>query len=269
MRLVVPSQPKPNTPDFIRQQYAFTAHIRDPEKYPGPTDVEDRRMGIYRELLYNNVESFLEGNFPVIRKIIDDEAWHGMVRDFFARHESHTPYFAEIPREFIQYLQEERGERPEDPPFLVELAHYEWVEAALAIAPEEPVNAAESEGIERGGDLLEGIPLLSNLAWPLAYRFPVHKISPDVLPNEPPAEPAYLVIYRNRDDAVGFLEVNAVTFRLLQLLQEDSPPTGREAMQRIAEELAHPNPDVVVQGGLDILKHLYFLDIVIGVRATA
>ncbi len=55
--------------DFIQQQYDFAAHIRNPEQNPAPAGIEDRRMGIYRELFYNNVEGFLSNGFPVLAGI--------------------------------------------------------------------------------------------------------------------------------------------------------------------------------------------------------
>jgi len=73
-------------PAFKKHQYEFTAHLRDPKKNAMPDGIEDRRMGIYRELLYNNIESFIASGFPVLREIYNDENWHKMVRDFFARH---------------------------------------------------------------------------------------------------------------------------------------------------------------------------------------
>ena len=48
-----------NSPTFKKHQYEFTAHIRDPERNARPDGIEDRRMGIYRDLFYNNVEGFL------------------------------------------------------------------------------------------------------------------------------------------------------------------------------------------------------------------
>ena len=91
-------------PEFIQRQYDFAAHIRDPEHAPAPPDVEDRRMAIYRELFYNNVEGFLSNTFPVLREIYDDSHWHAMVRDYFSHHQSQTPLFLEIPREFLGWL---------------------------------------------------------------------------------------------------------------------------------------------------------------------
>ena len=86
---------------FKKHQYAFTAHLRDPANNPAPHGIEDRRMGIYRDLLYNNVESFIANGFPVLRSIYNDNSWHRMVRDFYSRHPCRSPLFLEIPREFL------------------------------------------------------------------------------------------------------------------------------------------------------------------------
>jgi hypothetical protein len=234
---------------FIQQQYAFAAHIRQPDQNPAPEDIEDRRMAIYRELFYNNVEGFLSSGFPVLRKLMDDHSWHAMARDFFASHHCHSPLFMEISREFLTYLEQERGEREDDFPFLRELAHYEWVELALSIAEDEqePCNNPD-------GDLVDGVPVLSSMAWPFAYQYPVHQISNEYQPAEPSDQPNYLMVYRDSDYEVGFIELNAISARLFSLLQDDSTLTGRQALEQIIKELNHPQPAVVIDGGRQILE---------------
>lgn len=248
-------------PRFTDTQFAFAAHIRDPDGAPAPEGIEDRRMAVYRELFFNNVSQLMAKSFPVLRRILGRERWEALVRDWFVRHRSKTPLFLEIPREFLQYLENERKPRSDDPPFLSELAHYEWVELALSIDEREP----EVQGADPHGDLLDGRPVLSPLAWPLVYRFPVHRISPDYQPDEAPAEPTWLVVFRNRDDKVGFLEINRVTARLLELLvAADGPATGRACLEQIAAELGHPNPGVVVEGGRAILADLREREVLLG-----
>lgn len=246
---------------FMRDQYRFAAHIRDPEQNPAPEGIEDRRMGIYRDLFYNNVEGFLSNTFPVLRTLVDDRHWHAMARDFYARHRCHSPLFLEIPREFLNYLDEERGEHPGDPPFLRELAHYEWVELALSVAEGEDEAQADP-----AGDLLDGIPVLSTLAWPLSYSFPVHTISEQNVPEAPGEQPTYLLVYRDEDDEVGFFELNPVSARLFSLLQENPADSGRTLLLRIAGELGHPDPQVVVEGGAGILEQWRARTIVRGSR---
>lgn len=221
-------------------------------------------MAIYRDLFFNNVRDLLGRSFPVIRKLLGDTEWDAMVRDWLVRHRARTPLFLELPQEFLAYLQEERDSAAGDPPFLAELAHYEWVELALSIDERDP----DMDGIDEHGDLLAGWPVLSPLAWSLGYAWPVHRIGPDYRPSEQPPEPTRLVVYRDRRDRVGFLEINLVTARLLELLEgaQGPPPTGRECLQQIAIELSHPDPETVVQGGAAILAQLRACDVVLGVR---
>lgn len=242
---------------FQKTQLAFAAHLRDPALNPAPADIEDRRMKIYRELIYNNIESFISTGFPILRSLLSDSSWHAMVRDFISRHQSKTPYFLEISQEFLGYLQEERENHADDPPFMVELAHYEWVELALDVSAEEfPDSPAESR------NLMSEIPQVSPLAWRLCYQYPVHRIGPDYQPGEPPEQPTFLVVYRNRQQQVRFLEANAVTTRLLQLC-EDQALTGEAALIQIAGELQHPDPNTVVVNGEATLRQLQQLEIIL------
>ncbi|MCG8428106.1 MAG: putative DNA-binding domain-containing protein [Chromatiales bacterium] len=237
-------------PEFQQQQLTFAAHIRNPEQHAKPQDVEERRMAIYRDLFYNNVEGIISNGFPVLRKLYNDNNWHRLVRGFFGTHRSKTPYFSKLPEEFLSYLEDEYQPQASDPDFLLELAHYEWVELALAIADE------EVEFSDNHDDLLTGKPTLSPLAWLLHYRYPVHRISPDFYPEQAPEQPTSLVVYRARDDKVCFLELNPVSARLLQLISDHPGETAHTLLQQIAKELGHPNPDAVIAGGEQLLSDL-------------
>ncbi len=254
----------PERPHFQQVQYDFAAHIRDPEHNPAPAGIEDRRMAVYRELFFNNVASLLAGTFPVLHKLLPDDQWLALMRDYFSSHKAATPLFLEMPQEFIRYLQDERGVREGDPPFLLELAHYEWAELAVSVLDEE----ADLAAVDRDGDLLAGVPVVSPAAWPLAYTFPVHRIRPEFQPDRPGETPTYLVVYRDLHDKVGFLEINAVTARLLELLERGDDRSGRDTLAAIAAEIGHPNPDGVVAAGADILERLRRHDIVLGTRQT-
>ena len=242
---------------FQKTQYDFAAHLRDPELNIVPEGIEDRRMKIYRDLVYNNIESFISSGFPILRSLIDDQPWHEMIRDFVSRHQSHTPYFLEISQEFLHYLQEERGECESGPSFMLELAHYEWVELALDVSPEEiPDSDTKLD------DILSSEPEVSPLAWRLSYQYPVHRLGPEFQPEEVPDQATFLVVYRNRADEVKFLETNAVTIHLLQLF-EDQEISARDALLIIAEQLGHDSPDVVLANGKDLIDQLYSLEILL------
>lgn len=256
------TSPELALPAFQRQQLAFTAHIRDPDNNPLPDGIPARRMAIYTELFFNNIGEQLSVNFPILNRITPDAQWRAMVRDFMIRHRSETPLFTEVGQEFLTYLQDEREPQTGDWPFMLELAHYEHVELAVSISPAD----AHLADHDPNGDLLEGRPLVGPTAWNLTYRWPVHRIGPDYLPREAPPEPTHLVVYRDRTDDVRFLQINAVTQRLLQLLKENPLHTGLDVLNTIAAELAHPDPDKVITAGRELLDDLRRRNVILGTR---
>ena len=243
-------------------QRRFAAHLRDPARAPAPEGIEDRRLQIYRELFFNNVAGLLAGTFPVLHEILGPGRWARLARDFYRDHRCHTPLFLEIPREFLDYLGTEREAQPDDPPFLYELAHYEWVELALAV-DEQDLATVDAD---TAGDLLAGVPVLSPLAWPLAYRFPVHRLAPQYQPAEAPAEPSFYVARRDRRDQVGFMQVNAVTLLLVERLQQQAELTGAAQLQGLADELPQLERAAVHAGGAAALRELLEADVVLGTR---
>ncbi len=249
-------------PEFMQRQFEFAAYVRNPDKFAMPEGIEARRMNVYADLFYNNVESFMANTYRVLRAIMPDEQWHALIRDYFETHHAHTPLFPEMPREFLRYLEDEREPQDGDPPFMLELAHYEWTELALTISEEEP----DYEHVDQEGDLLAGMPVLSPLAWPMSFAFPVHQINEENQPQQAPENPTYLIAYRDREYDVHFLETNPVTARLIQLISENSGQTGRELLTQIATELGHESPEIVISGGADILDDLRNRDILLGTR---
>ena len=246
---------------FQETQKQLADHLRNPQHNQAPKGLEDRRLQIYRDLIYNNIQGFIESGFPILRSITTDDAWHDLVREFIVKHQSHSPYFLEIGQEFLTYLQNHRQNREGDPEFMLELAHYEWVELALDVADEE-ISDLES------GDLVANVPVVSPLVWCLSYQYPVHKIGRGFQPGEVPEQATFLVVYRNRQDKVRFMESNAVTHRLLQLLQSEEADTGREALLQIAQELQAPDQEAIVKMGAELLSQLAEKDIIIGIKAN-
>lgn len=252
-------------PGFQDQQYAFAAHIRDPENAPAPEGIEDRRMAIYRDLFFNNLESLLSNMFPVLTRIHSDEHWRRLVRGFMQHHQARTPYFLQLPAEFLDFLQNEYEPGDDDFPFLVELAHYEYIELALSISEERD----EPERIDPDGDLLANVPVKSVLAWVYAYQYPVHRISPAYLPDAPADQPVYLAVYRGADDKVGFMELNAVTAGLLNAIAEnDTGQTGEALLFKLAADINYPDTDAFVAHGLAAMQQMRSLNILTGTRSA-
>lgn len=252
--------------NFQDKQYAFAAHIRDPANVPAPDGIEKRRLAVYRSLFFNNLFSLLGTFFPVLRKIHSRPDWQRFIRGFMRQHQAETPYFLQLPEEFLGYLQNEYEPTQDDYPFLVELAHYEYAELALSVSEAEN----DLADVDPAGDLLGGVPVKSVLAWSFAYRFPVHRISPDFLPTDPAAEPVYLALYRNRDDEVEFLELNAITAALLEAIEDnDAGLTGKALLRTLADRINYPDADALVAHGAAALREMRQLGIVTGSRSAS
>lgn len=244
-------------PEFQRFQYAFAAHVRDPVKNARPPGTDAARMRVYRRLVYGNIESFLLTCFPVLRKMLGGRRWERLVRAFVAVHRSRSPYFRDIPDEFIRFLQGEWAALPGYPEFMLELAHYEWVELALATSAEVP----DWERIDADGDLLTQHPVMAPALANLCYQWPVHRIRPRVriLPAD-----TRLLVFRDAEDRVRFVEINAFTARLMSLL-ETGAHTGRAALEILAAESRHPVPEAVIQGGAAAMRDLRSRGALLGV----
>ncbi len=256
-------QPVDEQRQFQDKQYAFAAHIRDPDNTVVPDGIEDRRMAIYRELFFNNLYNLLGTFFPVLRKIHTDDQWHLMIREFLKKHRAQTPYFLELPEEFLDFLQREYPQQENDYPFLTELAHYEYAELALSVSTDDN----DLTNIDADGDLLSNTPVKSVLAWSFAYQYPVHKIAPDFLPSAADDQLTYLVIFRRNNDKVRFLKLNAVTAGLLDAVENNRDGLSGEALLReLAKEIHYTDVDALLKFGSDALDEMRQLEILTGTR---
>lgn len=228
--------------DFQQYQYAFTAHIRDPENNPKPINVDEERMAVYREGVYNNIFESASVCFPVCQATLGEKSWHAIVRRFVASHHARSPIFREIPKELVSFLQTDTS----TPHYIKALAHYEWVELA--------VNSMQTEipELSEQSDLLNEVPVLAPAHMLLQYDYPVQRISLQFKPEE--IETTNLLVFRNADNQVNFVELNPMVYLLLELIKQNM--TGTEALTLLAEKMQHPQPRVIVEFGIGVLKDL-------------
>lgn len=237
-------------------QKKLSDYVRNPEADIGPEGVESRRLKIYQNLFFNTIEGGVSTTFPVTRSLYEEAQWRAIIRDFMRCHYCKSPFFVELAEEFIDYLDNERQMQPSDPVFLLELVHYEWVELALDISTEQL-----PEAMLLPGDVLAATLRVSPLAWSLAYQYPVHKISPTFQPDTADSEPTFLMVYRNRQDVVGFLEINAATARLLVLVEEQGGSVAA-ALAQLALEM-ETSVETLQSFASELLQHMLALDIVL------
>lgn len=205
-----------NLPYFQQLQLQFTAHIRNPQKYDYQPEtekpIEARRLKIYEELFFNNLQDFFSQLFPVCNEILGESRWLLLVREYIAKHKAQTPLFHELGEEFLDFLQTEYSPLESDPDFLLELAHYEWVELALGVS--------EEQGFERDNQSEIDLNLeyqISPLAWLLAYEWPVHQLSKDNQPKLIPNQATTLLVYSEsaEQERIDFIALTPLLYQWL------------------------------------------------------
>ena len=209
------------TQSFQTTQKTFVDAIKDPQTFCDTDADHIRRMKIYQSLFFNNIDNFVSTGFPVLKSIVvkqyGEKGWESIVRQFFIEHECRSPYFAEISKEFVEYLSTEPNFDITLPDFAAELAHYEWLELDVSIRKNE-----DHVEFYQEGENFTAIRV-SPYASLAAYQFEVH------------------LVYRDREFDVQFAHVNPVTAILVNTLEQNE--LGME-IEQLAESLCQQLPQI-------------------------
>lgn len=238
---------------LFQEQNTLGRYLRDPDHCAPPAEMDVARVQVYRDLIFNNLSLLLSGTFPVLIKVLGEARWRSLMRLFLRDHRASTPKFGEIAQEFVEFLVAQPPGLSDGtwPPFMVELAHYEWVEMALQQSEAEPLPASDAQ------QLLTNALQVSPLAWPLAYAWPVHLVGPDHQPDAPPAQPTLLLVRRAEDWSVKFSELSPLAWRLLQRISELPRMTGHEQLEALAVEAGAVGSPMFLESGAALLRQMH------------
>ncbi|MEQ3762163.1 MAG: putative DNA-binding domain-containing protein [Alcanivorax sp.] len=246
--------------ELARMQAAFARDLRT----SGHEQFSDAPgMSIYRELFFNNICGFIDGAFPVCADVVGEEGWRSLCRDFFSSYSCDTPLFLKISEEFLAYLQA-RPELYQDFPYLAELAHYEWLELAVDVM--EDVDTPEIDG----GDVVNGIPVVTPALMTACYHYPVHRISVETSVTAGGGvggiaeEISGFIVYRNSDDLVKFVACNPMTLAIMEHLLAGEQLTGKDAVLAVLSMMGLADNDVAINGGIEILNTWFSQGILLG-----
>lgn len=248
------------TPTFQQQQRQFLNYLRQPQAAQLPAGFAPERLAVYADLLYNKFDESLSACFPVMHSLLSKVNWRALLLDFIAEHRCLTPYYRQIPDEFLHYLQYER-QSADEWPFLAELAHFEWIELQLSIAESEPVTRKQLSDTE----LLTHIPVFAPVMQLLYYRWPVQDIGPNFLPMEPTETVTHILGFRDSEDQVRFVKLSPATAKLILLLNNGL--TGQQALEAMrGDDITDSQFLELTHFGQRILADLHSQGAIIDVR---
>jgi uncharacterized protein len=225
-------------------------------------------MAIYRRLFINNIEDLLGRAYPVLRRLHGPERWSLLTQDFYREHGCHTPYFPRLAEEFLDYLTRSGSQAQGDFPFLAELAHYERAEVEVAQQEDGPDTSADD-----GGRYRPAIPRPESRClqgrhgcWPMNTRSTasVRTSSRRPLANIRPTWWCSAIA----TDHVGFIELNALSARMLWYVENDPAP-GAELVLRVATDFDLPEDEVLQRSAEELLRHWLQRGVLAGVRTRS
>lgn len=222
-------------PAFQIQQQLLSAYVRSINSAPPPAGMDADRAQLYRNLYFNNINELLSNTLPVTCHDTPERVWRTLVRQFYGLFPHTTPYFMDIAGEFVQFLAGDRAVEIGEPAYLVELAHYEWIELALSVD-----NTTLPEDWFSECDVLATTPRLLPASAIVAYTYPVHRMTAEMT-----LLPTFLLMYRDSDDAVQCVELAPAAAQLLEAVKENNDLTGEALIQQIAEQLCCCEPDFI------------------------
>lgn len=229
---------------FKQVQAALAQVIRQPHETTLAEPDARRRLAVYQDLFFNNIMGFVSNGFPVLKSLYSTQDWRALVRQFFVHHSCRTPYFVEISKEFVEFLANEYDMTAADPVFLAELAHYEYIELDVSIRraslPDDLPPFCTTQ-------LKSGNWHFSPLADVVSYAYPVHQISEGFQPTESTGQYYYLV-YRDSQDDVQFMQLNAMTAYLANYMECVTPASFQTVLDHIQVTMPNMELTVLTQG---------------------
>lgn len=241
------SEPPDQLRDQLReQQRAFVAHVFDAENGPledctlkktGDDQFSDtQRFQIYHNNIFIGLREALSGIYPVINKLVGDEFFHHLAREYIIQHPASNGNVHAFGGAFPEFLAGFPG--TENLAYLPDVARLEWAHHRVFHAPESAVlNVQELSLLDEG--CTEKLRFqLSSSCCVLSSDYPVLKIWQK---NQEGCEDQWvdldeggvqLVVRRSGSDIV-FESLNEAVFTLLHSLSQ-----GHFFVDACAEALA-------------------------------
>lgn len=221
-------------------QALFGSCLRTQQEIP-TLHMPQRVALLYQQLIFNNIQSFLNQCFPICQEILGEESWQSLTRYFFEHYPLHHPYALEINSDFVQFLASihatEKKHHLAIPDYLADLAHYEWIELKI-----DTLNDIDLTTISPVFEDYYLNPSVHNLH----YSWAVHQISPLTIPTEP--VDTFLLVYRNISDSIEFMELNAFTHVFIQIMQDAKQPFANlnSLIEYFSQEIHYPDIETLI-----------------------
>lgn len=189
------------------------------------------RLLVYRELARNALEDPLPDCFPITHGLLEEAGlWDDCIDAFLASRAIQSAYYRDVNPTFVAWLAQSAWGQ-ERWPFLLQLAHFEYIEVEILRWPDEPpspdlkpIPDADSRVVFEGATRN------------LAYTYRVHEATQDE--PEPAAGETFLLGYRDSEGDFAYSELSAhASAFLARCLEGESVGAAASALNLELEEV--------------------------------
>lgn len=169
-------------------QQTFCNYLRDtPTKSSKPPfNLNDEKMAIYQEVVFNNIASFIDKTYPIAQCVLSKSQWLLMIKLFIKAHKLESPLFFEIANEFRLFLKNTSNKALSflnKHVYIHDLLHFEYLENlvyANAARPIKKNQKSKHKHIDLKTLNLEALGQI-NLSfrtklWLASYEYPVYQL---------------------------------------------------------------------------------------------
>lgn len=190
-----------------KAQAMLADHVRDPS-LPAPTGIAPERLAVYTRLVRNNLQSFLDLCFSDSSAFVDSMQWQDWQNRFLIEARPESPFFNDIPAQFLEYLKSlPEEERPSEN--ILSMMDFE-----TALLHAETAIQSESSGIWNDETVLGWSPAARLQAYPCDF------VSSGL--EEIDDTPCHVLTWRTRDNQVYYRIVDGTDLFLLEHFQSQN-----------------------------------------------
>jgi hypothetical protein len=218
-----------------------------------------RRLGLYRQLVRHNVVNVVGTMLERTRARLDAHVpgeFDRSVDGFLASQGPRTPHLRDVPSELLSWAAPRWRADARIPAWLPDHAELELVDFTIGVAPRPPEPPPLAE-VTADRSLVFGDPrIIVHLEWAVHESREVDE--------QPAKRPVHLLVYRDAQHAVRYLELTPLASSILELLFAGRPLA--KAMVEACASSGHPMDDAVLGGAARLLADLGERGVLLGAR---
>ncbi|SCA58378.1 hypothetical protein AB751O23_AA_00470 [Chlamydiales bacterium SCGC AB-751-O23] len=188
--------------------------------------ISEDKAGVYRRLVFNNIDGNLENAYPITFSYLTNEQWNELVQDFFIKSDLPSPLLWRMPKELLSFVKKEKYSKKFNMPFLDDLLLFEWEEIDVYMMPNQKMP------YENHPDAFYEVPLLNPEHKVLDLQYPVFKTRN--LKNLSEKGAYFVSLHRHpKNKEVLFFEHSYFYMYLFELMKEQ-----KDSMRDLLKETA-------------------------------